>query len=404
MFRVQANAFQNYIDAWNEVFKKPVDASKFANFLDETDIQSMIGLTDESSKNSVASTVCQIVGNDTGRLYTLKTSEDKYYRIYHNGKEIFNDEKFVKTLIHGNIIYVQRESDEKWNGINKNGNLVWDEWMTSVKKVLSGDILVKKEGGSFFLADENGVPIDIDIEKEKGESEVKEDNKDTPCLDDAEYYSVEEYDDEDDIEDDTEVEIEDDEEDECYPYYMDEESLIKECGSDTVEAKLRHFYAEKLPEIKREVVDTATELAEMFCEDIFQGICNELTGSPDLYWDIESDNFPPVISDEDDNFPIIPDEDDDKSGGTPARDVVSAEEPTKPQEVSDENIKNVSKIILKDTEAKMDEMARAFIRKEIEELLNKKQNKTANLVSSDENWKPTPNWRDWFRSDTRQFS
>lgn len=388
MFRVQANAFQNYIDAWNEVFKKPVDASKFANFLDETDIQSMIGLTDESSKNSVASTVCQMVGNDTRRLYTLKTLEDKYYRIYHNGNEIFNDEKFVKTLIHGNIIYVQRESDEKWNGINMNGNLVWDEWMTSVKKVLSGDILVEKEDGSLFLADENGVPIDIDDEKEKGEDEVKEDNKDTLYPNDEEDYSAEEYDDEDD----TEVEIEDDE-DECYPYYMDEESLIKECGSDTVEAKLRHFYAEKLPEIKREVVDTATELAEMFCEDIFQGICNELTGSPDLYWDIESNNFP-----------IIPDEDDDKSGGTPARDVVSAEEPTKPQEVSEENIKNVSKIILKDTEAKMDEMARAFIRKEIEELLNKKQNKTANLVSSDENWKPTPNWRDWFRSDTRQFS
>lgn len=387
MFKFQPNGFQNYIDAWNEVFKKPVDASKFADFLDNTDIQSLIGLTDTLPKNDNIG-YCAI-NNDNSTLYTLKSTGDKYYRVYLNDKEILTEYKFINANILGNIIYVQRESDNRWNGINRNGNLIWGDWALSVKPIISGDIFVHMGEDWFFLVDENGVPIGnefpLDAE-ETADNEVEDNEKDIPsAANDENCQEEDEY--------DVEMEDYDESEDDIYEDDIDEDTLIKECGSDTLETKLRHFYAEKLPEIKRELVDTATELAEMFCEDIFQGICNELTGSPDLYWDIESNNFP-----------IIPDEDDDKSGGTPARDVVSAEEPTKPQEVSDENIKNVSKTILKDTEAKMDEMARAFIRKEIEELLNKKQNKTANLVSSDENWKPTPNWRDWFRSDTRQFS
>lgn len=336
-----SNALQNYIDAWNAVFKKPVDASKFADFINDSDVCSLIGLTDNHPKNML--THC--VGKNGNTLYTLKTSADEYWHVYHNDKEIFSDAKFIDAKVYGNVVYVQRECDGRWNGINNNGDLIWNNWMLSVKKIITGDVLVCKEAGNFFLANEDGIPIDIGIDDgtEEDKDDGNESHWDTYKVEPVRNGNIPYW----DTYKEEPVREEHDNIGEEFPRNKEsaenaisdnEDNTIGTCESklgqsnahpindeyfnDLIKEKLKHFYTKKLPDIKQEIIETANDIVNMFCEDIFQGICNELTGDNEVYWEIENSNCV-----------AIPDDEGNNSGGTPARDVVSDEEVTKPQPV-----------------------------------------------------------------------
>ena len=314
-----SNALQNYIDAWNAVFKKPVDASKFADFINDSDVCSLIGLTDNHPKNML--THC--VGKNGNILYTLKTSADEYWHVYLNDKEIFSDTKFIDAKVYGKVVYVQRECDGRWNCIDNNGNLIWNNWMLSVKQIITGDVLVCKGEGNFFLANEDGIPINVGIED--GTEEDKDDGNESHW----DTYKEEPIREEEfpKNKESAENAISDNEDNtigtcESKLGQSDAHPINDEYFNDLIKEKLKHFYTKKLPDIKQEIIETANDIVNMFCEDIFQGICNELTGDNEVYWEIENSNCVD-----------IPDNEGNNSGGTPARDVVSDEEVTKPQPV-----------------------------------------------------------------------
>ena len=410
-----SNALQNYIDAWNAVFKKPVDASKFADFINDSDVCSLIGLTDETLKNNESSAEAYRIGQKVNALYTLKTSDDKYCHVYHNDKEIFPDTKFIDAKVYGTVVYVQRECDSRWNGINNNGNLIWNDWMLSVKHIITGDVLVCKEEGNFFLANEDGIPISIGVED--GTEEDKDDGnvshwdtyevepvrdgnipywdtyKEEPVRE--EHYDIgEEY---PKNKESVKNAISDNEDNtigtcESKLGQSDVHPINDEYFNDLIKEKLKHFYTKKLPDIKQEIIETANDIVNMFCEDIFQGICNELTGDNEVYWEIENSNC----------F-AIPDDKDDNSGGTPARDVVYDAEGTKPQPVKDgDTIKETKHYSILD-ETIRDAMKRA-IRLDIDAILDEKRKAFTSMPE----WNQitaTPEWNtsmpEWNQTTTR---
>lgn len=401
MFTIpRSNALQNYIDAWNAVFKKPVDASKFADFINDSDVCSLIGLTDDTLKNNEFSAGTYRIGQKGNTLYTLKTSDDKYWHVYHNDKEIFSDTKFIDAKVYGNVVYVQRECDGRWNGINNNGDLIWNNWMLSVKKIITGDVLVCKEAGNFFLANEDGIPIDIGIDDstEEDKDDGNESHWDTykvepvrdgniPYWDTYKEESVREEHDNIGEEfprnkESAENAISDNENNtigacESELGQRDDYPINDECFNDLIKEKLKHFYTKKLPDIKREIIETANDIVNMFCEDIFQGICNELTGDNEVYWEIENSNC----------F-AIPDDEDDNSGGTPARDAVSDEEVTAPKtDKKRDTVKETKQHATLD-EAIDDAIKRA-IRLDINNMLNEK----FKAYTSTPEWNQTTTWR-----------
>ena len=312
-------------------------------------------------------------------MYTLKTSDDKYWHVYHNDKEIFSDTKFIDAKVCGNVVYVQRECDSRWNGINNNGNLIWNDWMLSVKQIITGDVLVCKEDSNFFLANEDGIPIDIDIEDDTEEDkddanthlwDTYKDDGNVPLWDTHKEEPIREEHDNIGEEfprnkESAENAISDNEDNtigtcESKLGQSDAHPINDEYFNDLIKEKLKHFYTKKLPDIKQEIIETANDIVNMFCEDIFQGICNELTGDNEVYWEIENSNCV-----------AIPDDEGNNSGGTPARDVVSDEEVTKPQPVKDRDTIKKTKHYSVWDEALREVMKRA-IQLDIDDILDGK--------------------------------
>ena len=395
-----SNALQNYIDAWNAVFKKPVDASKFADFINDSDVCSLIGLTDNNPKNMIT----QCIGKNGNTLYILKTSADKYWHVYHNDKEIFSDTKFIDAKVYGNVVYVQRECDGRWNCIDNTGYCIWFDWMLSVKQIITGDVLVCKEDGNFFLADEDGIPINVGIEDgtEEDKDDVNESHWDT-YKDDGNIPHWDTYKEEpvrkehDDIgeeypknKESAENAISDNEDNtigtcESKLGQSDAHPINDEYFNNLIKEKLKHFYTKKLPDIKQEIIETANDIVNMFCEDIFQGICNELTGDNEVYWEIENSNCVD-----------IPDDKGNNSGGTPVRDVVSDEEVTKPQPVKNGDTIKETKHYSAWDELLRDVMKRA-IQLDIDDILDEKYKASTSAPE----WNQITATPEWNQTTTR---
>lgn len=227
MSKLPFTALQNYIEAWTETFKKPIDLTKIPDVVDE------VGDTADYVR-------CDTLSHDDSSLSILTTSNDKYCKVRLNGKELFPEINFTYAKIAGNLVYVKRESDGKWNAINKNGNLVWGSWAEEVRFLLGGDALVKWEE-NFKIVDENGVVVAFD--------EDDDDIENTEC--EASQPNKEKSD---------------------APKKPEVDKLVLISTRD-IDDMLTKFHDETLPLIRQEVIDSAVELAKLFCDDMYDNIC-----------------------------------------------------------------------------------------------------------------------------------
>ena len=257
MSKLPFTALQNYIEAWTETFKKPIDLTKIPDVVDE------VGDTADYVR-------CDTLSHDDSSLSILTTSNDKYCKVRLNGKELFPEINFTYAKIAGNLVYVKRESDGKWNAINKNGNLVWGSWAEEVRFLLGGDALVKWEE-NFKIVDENGVVVAFD----EDDDDIAENDFDDDDIEDDDFDD-EDCEEDDDIEN-TECEAsQPNEETSDAPKKPEEDKLILICTRQ-IDDMLTKFHDEPLPLIRKEVIDSAVELAELFCDDMYDNICYAVT-------------------------------------------------------------------------------------------------------------------------------